>query len=79
MIMKAFTFHNLAASLDDTPPGFGVTVNYEILEGLIETLISDGLPADLKGELEQLAQTHNCDFADWGESRFVQFTKKRRS
>ena len=79
MIMKAFTFHNLAASLEDTPPGFGVTVNYEILEGLIETLISDGLPADLQGELEALAAEHNCEFADWGSQRFVQFTKKRRT
>ncbi len=78
MIMKAFTFHSLAASLEDTPPGFGVTVNYEILEGLVENLIGDELPADLKGELEALASQHNCTFDDRGELRFVQFTKKRR-
>jgi len=78
MIMKAFTFHSLAASLEDTPPGFGVTVNYEILEGLVENLIDGDLPADLKGELETLAEQHNCILTDWAEQRFVQFTKKRR-
>jgi len=78
MIMKAFTFHSLAASLEDTPPGFGVTVNYEILEGLVENLIDGDLPADLKGELEALAEQHNCILTDWAEQRFVQFTKKRR-
>jgi len=78
MIMKAFTFHSLAASLEDTPPGFGVTVNYEILEGLVENLIDSKLPAGLKSELEALAEEHDCAFEDWGEHRFVQFTKKRR-
>ena len=78
MIMKAFTFHSLAASLEDTPPGFGVTVNYEILEGLVENLIDSKLPADLRSELEALAEEHDCAFEDWGEHRFVQFTKKRR-
>ena len=78
MIMKAFTFHSLAASLEDTPPGFGVTVNYEILEGLVENLIDGGLPADLKGELQALADQNSCTFEDWNEHRFVQFTKKRR-
>lgn len=78
MIMKAFTFHSLAAALEDTPPGFGVTVNYEILEGLDEHLFSSEIPANLKSEMEALAKEHGCKFEDWSQHRFVQFTKLKR-
>ena len=76
MIMKAFTLFGLASSLDDTPPGFGVTVSYRIIEGMIETLVEQDLPSDLLVEFQQLAREHNCDFRDWKEHRFVQFEKR---
>ena len=78
MIMKAFTMYSLASDLDNTAPGFGVTVGYEILEGMTEMLFESNLPADLKQELEQLAKQHGCEFNDWSEHRFVQFVKPKR-
>ena len=77
MIMRAFTLYSLGVSLEDTPPGFGVTVNYEVIEGMIERLVEQNLPADLVSELQELADRNNCDFKDWSELRFVQFVKRR--
>lgn len=79
MIMRAFTLYSIGAALEDTPPGFGVTVNYEILEGMIEKLVEQGLPSDLITELQELADKHDCDFRDWNDNRFVQFVKRRKA
>jgi hypothetical protein len=75
--MKAFTLYNIGATLGDTPPGFGLTVDYAILEGMAERPAAPTLPADLVEELRELAETRNCDFRDWNEHRFVQFVKRR--
>ncbi len=77
MIMRAFTLYSIGASLEDTPPGFGVTVNYEVIEGMIEKLVEQELPSDLVAELQELADRNNCEFRDWKEHRFVQFVRRK--
>lgn len=79
MIMKAFTLYSLARDLQDTAPGFGVTVGYGILEGMADTPIDADVPLDLKKELQQLAEENDCAFKDWSEHRFVQFVKHERN
>lgn len=78
MPVKAFTFFSLGRDLDNIAPGFGLTVDYEILEGLITSTVSSGPPDHLRDELKQLAEEHSCDFKDWAEHRFVQFVKHQR-
>ena len=77
MPLKKFTFFSLGRDLDGLAPGFGITVDYEILEGLIKTMHSPVPPSHLRDELEELAEEHGCDFTDWSEQRFVQFVKSR--
>jgi hypothetical protein len=76
MPIRTFTFYHLGRDLDHVAPGFGLTVDYDILESLIETLASSRPPCHLKDELRQLAEEHHCDFKDWSEHRFVQFVKR---
>ncbi len=77
MPIKAFTFYSLARDLENTAPGFGITIDYDILESLMASIMSSKPPANLKDELRQLADAHNCDFRDWREHRFVQFVKRK--
>lgn len=79
MPIKAFTFYSLARDLENTAPGFGITIDYDILESLLASITSSKPPANLKDELRQLADAHNCDFRDWREHRFVQFAKRKDS
>jgi len=78
MPMRTFTFYHLARDLDRIAPGFGLTIDYDILESLIETMASSRPPDHLRDEMKELAQEHLCDFKDWGEHRFVQFVKRKR-
>jgi len=64
MPIKAFTFYSLARDLENTAPGFGIKIDYEILESLMVQIVSSKPPAHLKDELQQLADEHNCDFKD---------------
>lgn len=75
MPVKKFTFFSLGRDLDNMAPGFGITVDYDILEGLIKTAHTPYPPAHLRDELKELADDHGCDFRDFEESRFVQFFK----
>ena len=38
MPVKTFTFYNLGRDLDNLAPGFGLTVDYDLLEGLIRSI-----------------------------------------
>ena len=76
MPVKRFTFYSLGRDLDNIAPGFGVTVDYDILEGLIKSMHSPYPPAHLREELKQLAKEHGCEFRDWEEKRFVQFVRR---
>ena len=75
MPLRTFTFFQLGRDLDGIGPGFGLTVDYDILESLIETTESARPPELLRKELQQLAKEHDCNFKDWSEHRFVQFFK----
>ena len=74
--MKTFTFYNLGRDLDSIAPGFGLTVDYEILEGLIRSATTPQPPDHLRDEFKNLADAHNCDFNDFGEHRFIHFVKR---
>ena len=39
MPIKAFTFYSLARDLENTAPGFGITIDYEILESLMVQIV----------------------------------------
>ena len=75
MLLKKFTFYNLGRQLDDLAPGFGLTVDYNILEELIRSAVADHPPDHLRDELTDLALNHHCDFTDWTDHRFVHFVK----
>lgn len=51
MPIKAFTFYSLARDLENTAPGFGITIDYDILESLLASITSSKPPANLKDEL----------------------------
>ena len=76
MPLRTFTFFQLGRDLDGIGPGFDLTVDYEILESLIESVESSRPPNLLRDELRQLANEHHCDFKDWVELRFVHFIKR---
>jgi len=76
MPVKRFTFYSLGRDLDNIAPGFGVTVDYDILEALIRSMPSPQPPAHLREELKELAEEYGCDFKDWEEHRFFQFVKR---
>ena len=76
MAMKTFTFYSLGRDLDNVAPGFGVTVDYNILEGLIRSIDSQQPPSHLRDELKLLAEKHDCDFRDYSEHRFIHFAKR---
>jgi hypothetical protein len=76
MAIKKFTFYSLGRDLDNLAPGFGITVDYEILESLIRAAVSAHPPGHLRDELRQLAEIHHCDFRDFEEQKFVHFTRK---
>ena len=76
MAIKKFTFYSLGKNLDNIAPGFGLTVDYEILEALIRSASSPQPPDHLRDEFKQLAEEHNCRFEDIAEHRFVHFTKR---
>ena len=78
MPVKAFTFFSLGRDLDNLAPGFGLTVDYEILEGLLRSTVASAPPDHLRDELRELALEHKCDFKDWAEHRFVHFVKRSR-
>lgn len=75
MPVKTFTFYNLGRDLDNLAPGFGLTINYDVLEGLIKTMASDAPPDHLRDELKELAREHHCQFEDIADNRFVHFMK----
>ncbi len=76
MPIKNFTFFALGRDLDQLAPGVGLTLDYSILESLIRSAITPLPPAALREELKILSEQHNCDFIDWAEHRFVQFSKR---
>jgi hypothetical protein len=76
MPMKKFTFYNLGRDLDAIAPGFGLTVDYDILEGLIRSATTSQPPDHLRDEFKLLAREHNCTFSDFAEHRFVHFAKR---
>jgi hypothetical protein len=76
MAIKIFTFYSLGRNLDNIAPGFGMTVDYDILEGLIRSIKSQQPPSHLRDEFKQLAKEHGCDFQDWPEHRFIHFVKR---
>ncbi len=76
MAMKNFTFYNLGRALDNVAPGLGMTVDYDILEGLIRSINSRQPPSHLRDEFKRLAEEHDCDFHDWSEHRFIHFVKR---
>ncbi|MCP4185263.1 MAG: hypothetical protein GY761_18465 [Hyphomicrobiales bacterium] len=78
MAMKIFTFYSLGRNLDNVAPGFGMTVDYDILEGLIRSINPQQPPSHLRDEFKQLAEEHDCDFHDWHEHRFIHFVKRGR-
>lgn len=49
MPMRAFTFFQLGRDLDGIGPGFGLTVDSDILESLIEMMVSSQPPKLLTG------------------------------
>ena len=77
MPVKTFTFYNLGRDLDNLAPGFGLTVDYDLLEGLIRSMHSSHPPNHLRDELKDLASEHHCDFSDIADHRFVHFTKQK--
>ena len=76
MPLRTFTFFRLGQDLDGIAPGFGLTIDYDILEGLIASVRSSQPPAHLRDELQQLAEEHRCDFRDFRDHRFIQFVKR---
>ena len=77
MPVKTFTFYSLGRDLDDLAPGFGLTVNYEILESLIRSMHSPHPPDHLRDELKELASEHHCKFNDLADHGFVHFVKQK--
>ena len=75
MPIKKFTFYNLGRDLDNLPPGFGLTMDYEILESLIRSAKTPNPPDHLRDELKDLALEHGCAFKDLPRQRFVHFSK----
>ncbi len=76
MPVKTFTFFNLGRDLDNLAPGFGLTMNYDVLESLIRSMPSPHNPPDhLRDELKLLAKKHHCAFSDLPGQRFVHFVK----
>ena len=76
MPLKKFTFYNLGRDLDNLAPGFGLTMDYDILEGLIRSSDAPQPPEHLRDELKQFADGHHCDFRDWSDERFVHFIRR---
>ncbi len=76
MAIKKFTFYSLGRDLDNLAPGLGITMDYEILEGLIRSANSDHPPDHLRDELKHLAEKHDCNFRDFEDYKFVHFTRK---
>ena len=76
MPLKAFTFYSLGRDLDNLAPGFGMTVDYNILESLIRSMPSPHPPDHLRDEFRTLAKEHHCEFEDMVEHRFVHFSKR---
>ena len=76
MAIKKFTFYSLGRDLGNLAPGFGITVDYDILESLIRSTAGHHPPDHLRDELKELAQLHHCEFRDFEEHRFVHFTRK---
>ena len=76
MPIKKFTFYNLGRNLDNIAPGFGLTVDYDILEGLIRSAHTPEPPHHLRDEFREIAEEHDCEFHDYGEHRFVHFVKR---
>lgn len=76
MPIKNFTFFALGRDLDQLAPSVGLTLDYSILESLIRSVVTPLPPAALREELKTLSEQHNCDFKDWADHRFVQFTKR---
>ncbi len=78
MPVKTFTFYSLGRDLDNLAPGFGLTMDYDVLEGLIKSMASNAPPDHLRDELKELAREHHCEFKDMAKQRFVHFVKVRQ-
>ena len=76
MPVKKLTLFSLSRDLDNIAPGFGLTMDYDILEGLIRSAHTPYPPAHLREELRELAEEHGCEFRDDEENRFVHFLKR---
>lgn len=76
MPIKKFTFYNLGRDLHNIAPGFGLTVDYDVLEALLRTAHTPTPPDHLRDEFKELAEENHCDFHDYSEHRFLHFVKR---